>query len=424
MLNKATRKPVTLETVLVRENLRAAWRMVKANAGAPGVDGMTVEQTATHLKENWGKIEAEILAGNYKPGAVKAVDIPKGNGGVRRLGIPNVQDRLIQQALHQQLSALWEESFSNHSYGFRPNRSAHNAVRTGQGYIKAGKKWVVDIDLKNFFDEVDHDKLMHQVARKVSDKPVLRLIGKYLRAKMQHPDGSKDKRNKGTPQGGPLSPLLANIYLDPLDKELERRGLSFVRYADDIAIYVSSERAAERVLERVTTWIEKHLKVPVNRDKSDSGIADKTALLGFRLYSDGRIGIAPKAINRFKQRVREVWEARQNLTTEQLREQWRQYSQSWWSYFRLATRLWELNDLNGWIRRHMRKCFWLRWKTPRGRRKVLKRLGVRGRALGNAYSRRGAWAMARHYVTHHALNNQTLNRYGFTLPWSFAKARK
>ncbi|HRK23307.1 MAG TPA: reverse transcriptase domain-containing protein, partial [Fimbriimonadaceae bacterium] len=211
------------------------------------------------------------MTGRYKPGAVRAVQIPKPNGGVRTLGIPNVLDRLIEQGIQQELSPLWETEFSEHSYGFRPGRNAHQAVSAAQGYVKAGKQWVVDIDLKSYFDEVNHDKLMARVSRKVRDKRLLRLIGDYLRAPMQTPDGKQQPRNKGTPQGGPLSPLLANIYLDPLDKELEKRGLAFVRYADDIAIFVSSERSAERVKQSVMEWIEKHLKVPVNREKSRSG---------------------------------------------------------------------------------------------------------------------------------------------------------
>ena len=364
-----------------KENLRAAWLAVKANGGAPGVDGLDVEETATHLKKHWEGIEAKLLAGDYKPAAVKAVEIPKPNGGKRQLGIPNVQDRLIQQAIHQSLGPLWEADFSDHSHGFRPNRSAHDAVREAQSYIKAGKKWVVDIDLKSFFDEVDHDKLMHLVRQKVKEKRLLRLIGDYLRAPMAGPDGSKRKRTKGTPQGGPLSPLLANIYLDPLDKELEGRGVSFVRYADDIAIFAASERSAKRILESVIAWIEKHLKVPVNGEKSGSGPTDESALLGFRLYSDGRIGVSPKSIERMKGKVRQLWEARQNLTSEQLREQWRRYISGWWNYFQLADWRREVEDLSGWIRRHMRKCFWQRWKTPRGRLKALRRLGVKGRAL-------------------------------------------
>jgi RNA-directed DNA polymerase len=422
MREAVNKEPVTLESVLAKENLNAAWSQVKANDGAAGVDGRDIEDSRAHILKHWTGIEAALMRGRYKPEAVLAVEMPKPSGGLRTIGIPTVLDRLIHQAIHRQLSPVWEPGFSEHSYGFRPGRSAHDAVRAGQEFIKAGKSWVIDIDLKSYFDRVNHDRLMHLIGQKIRDKRLLRLIGDYLRAPMQTPDGRCEARRQGTPQGGPLSPLLANIYLDALDKELEQRGLSFVRYADDIAIFVSSPRAAERVRESVIAWIEKHLKVEVNRDKSRSGPSDQSGLLGFRLYSDGRVGVAPKAIERMKDKVRELWDARQSLTSEQLREQWQRYIRGWWNYFELADWRREVEDLSGWIRRHMRKCFWLRWHHPRGRLNALKRLGVRGRALGNAYCAKGAWAMARHPTLQQALKNATLHRYGFILPWTLATA--
>lgn len=422
MHNEETTETGTLNAILSRENLRAAWLAVKANQGAAGVDGMDIEQTHAHLKVHWEKIEEKLRQGEYRPAAVRSVDIPKPHGGTRTLGIPNVQDRLIQQSIHQHLAPLWEAEFSNHSYGFRANRNAHDAVRAAQGFIEAGKTWVVDIDLKNFFDEVNHDILMRRIGEKVRDKKLLRLIGDYLRAPMQTPDGHKTKRSKGTPQGGPLSPLLANIYLDPLDKELEKREVSFVRYADDIAIFAASERSAARILESVINWIEKNLKVPVNREKSKSGPTDESGLLGFRLYADGRVGVSPKAIARVKDRVRELWRVQQSRTSDQLRDQWKRYITGWWNYFRIITRRWEVEDLSGWIRRHMRKCFWFRWKTPRGRINALRRLGVKGRSLGIGYTGLGAWAVAKHWTMHQALKKSTLNHYGFIVPWDFAEA--
>lgn len=422
MHNEENTETVTVESLLHKENLREAWRAVETNRGAAGVDGMDIEHTQEHLRKHWGSIAGKLLEGEYRPAAVRAVEIPKPHGGVRTLGIPNVQDRLIQQAIHQKLSPLWEAEFSEHSYGFRPNRSAHDAIRVAQRYIQDGKRWVVDIDLKSFFDEVNHDRLMRLIGQKVRDKRLLRLIGNYLRAPMQTPDESRSKRRKGTPQGGPLSPLLANIYLDELDKELETRGLSFVRYADDVAIFCSSERSAARILESVINWIEKHLKVPVNREKSGSGPTDESSLLGFRLYADGRIGVSPKAIMKLKSKVRALWESRQNLKSIQLRDQWRRYITGWWNYFKLADRQWEVKGLSGWIRRHMRKCFWLRWSTPRGRINALKRLGVKGHALGIGYTGLGAWRVASTWAMQRALSNATLKRYGFIIPWDFAEA--
>lgn len=403
MPNEGNPEAGTLEAVLSKENLRAAWMAVKANHGAPGVDGRDIDETAEHLRTHWETIKAKLLRGEYQPGAVREVDIPKANGGTRRLGIPNVQDRLIQQAIHQTLSPLWEAEFSDHSYGFRVHRSAHDAVRAAQRSIETGKTWVVDIDLKSYFDEVNHDILMRHVGQKVRDKRLLHLIGDYLRAPMQAADRSQTKRTKGTPQGGPLSPLLANIYLDPLDKELEKRGLSFVRYADDIAIFAASERSAARIRDSVIDWIERNLKVPVNREKSGSGPTDQSALLGFRLDAGGHISVSPKSVMKLKAKVRTLWDARQSLTSVQLRDQWQQFIRGWWNYFRIAESGYEVQDLSGWIRRHIRKCFWIRWKTPRGRINTLRRLGVRGRALGIAYTGLGPWAVARHWAMHQAL---------------------
>lgn len=417
----AAPKP-TLSAVLEKENLNEAWRAVRVNKGAPGPDGLDIAGSMAHIREHWESIGGKLRAGEYKPGPVRAVTIPKPNGGERILGVPNVQDRWIQQAIHQKLGERCEPFFSEHSYGFRPNRSAHDAVRAGQKLVQSGKGYVVDIDLKSFFDEVDHDKLMHLLDQHVEDKSLKKLIGAILRAPVQRPDGSRYKRGKGTPQGGPLSPLLANVYLDPLDKELEKRGLSFVRYADDIAIFVSSPRSAERVLASITEWIEKHLKVPVNREKSGSGPTEASALLGYRLKADGTIVIAPKSLKRLKSRVRELWDARQSLTSEQLRDQWQRYILGWWNYFRLTERNWDVYNLSGWIRRHMRKCFWLRWKTPKGRLNALRRLGVNPRARGLAYSGLGAWRIARLWHMNQALSNKRLHQHGFILPWNFAEA--
>lgn len=400
--------------------MQQAWKSVKANKGAAGVDRLTIEQTQDHLKQHWNDIRHKIESGEYQPSAVRAVSIPKANGGNRLLGIPTVQDRLIQQALQTVISAELDAQMSPHSYGFRPNRSAHDAVRAASDYVERGKTWVVDIDLKSFFDQVNHDKLMHQLSGKIADKRILKLIGRYLRAPMRQADGSQTKRLRGTPQGGPLSPLLANLYLTPLDQELMQRGIAFVRYADDIALFVSSERAAERVLDSVKAWLRIQLDLEVNEDKSGAGKSDESQLLGFRIHRGGNTAPSPKSLARLKQRVRELWSARQSLTLPELRKQWQDYIRGWWNYFGFANWTWQVKKLSGWIRRHMRKYFWLRWHNRKGRYNALYRLGLRGRVLGMASSRRGAWRMARHFVMQQALTTERLTRNGWSLPWMLA----
>jgi RNA-directed DNA polymerase len=409
-----------LEDILEKENMEAAWAAVERNDGAAGVDRKSVAATKQHLKQHWPGVREKLIGDVYKPAAVRAVEIAKASGGMRTLGIPNVQDRLIQQALHQSLSLVFEPLMSEHSYGFRPNRSAHDAVTAARRYVEEGKKWVVDIDLKSFFDQVSHDRLMNMISPHVSDKRVLRLIGRYLRAPIRHADGSQEKRLQGTPQGGPLSPLLANIYLGPLDRELEHREIAFVRYADDVALFLSSERAAQRALENITVWLKKVLDLEVNESKSGSGPSGESQLLGFRIHESGNVSIAPKAIKSLKERVRRLWDARQSLKTVELRTQWQRFITGWWNYFSHANWQREVRKLSGWMRRHMRKCFWQRWHNRQGRYQALSRLGVRGRALGVAGTRTGAWPMSRHAVVNQALKTATLNRYGFTLPWELA----
>lgn len=411
---------ITLEQVVSRETMQRAWKSVKANQGAAGVDRKTIAQTQDHLKQHWPDIRHKLERGDYQPSAVRAVSIPKANGGSRMLGIPTVQDRLIQQALQIVISGALDAQMSPHSYGFRPNRSAHDAVKAGSDYVGQGKKWVVDIDLKSFFDQVNHDKLMRQLSSKIADKRILKLIGRYLRAPLRQADGSQTKRLRGTPQGGPLSPLLANLYLAPLDQELTQRGIAFVRYADDIALFVSSERAAKRVLESVKAWLRKELDLEVNDDKSRAGPSDESQLLGFRIHQGGHIAPAPKAIARLKQRVRELWDARQSITLAELRQQWQEYIRGWWNYFRFADWTWAVRQHSGWIRRHMRKYFWLRWHNRQGRYNALYRLGIRGRALGVAGCRKGAWPMARHVTVQQALKTKRLNQNGWYLPWELA----
>lgn len=402
-----------METAVSDGNYAQALAAVRRNRGAAGIDRMTTAQLDSHLQANWPILKDKLLKGTYVPSPVRAVEIPKPNGGTRTLGIPTVQDRFIQQLLLQTLTPILDPTFSEHSYGFRPGRSAQDAVRTAQKYAQGGKDWVVDIDITKFFDHVNHDILMGRIGTTIRDKRTLGLIGKYLRRGAMV-NGLVAASVEGTPQGGPLSPLLANIYLDALDKELERRGHCYCRYADDCNVYVSSQAAAERTLASLTGWIEKHLRLKVNAAKSGTGRIEERKFLGFRLDRRKRIGIAPESVARFRNRVREMWDARRSRSSNQLRDDWNQYVRGWWGYYRLAEARAPIRDLEGWVRRHIRKCFWQRWHDPRGRLRRLRRLGITsGRDLGVAYSSRGAWAVSKQPVLNTALSKAALRRYGF-----------
>ncbi|MGH8547630.1 MAG: group II intron reverse transcriptase/maturase [Methylococcales bacterium] len=400
-------------------NLQQAIDAVKRNHGAAGIDGKSIDETEQHLQQYWAEIEAKLRVGTYVPSPVKGVKIPKPDGGERLLGIPTVQDRVIQQAIQQVLTTKFDGEFSSSSYGYRPNRSAGQAVAEAQVFVQQGKDWVVDIDISAFFDDVNHDILMHLISQKVTDKRVLGLVRTYLTTGIMI-DGKVERRDKGVPQGSPLSPLLANIYLDKLDQELEQRELSFCRYADDIVIFVSSERSAKRILGSLILWIEKHLKLKVNPNKSGTGRPWDSQFLGFRINEDQEITIAPKNIDRYKAKVRELWNARQSLTSQQLVKQWRQYSVGWWNYFKLATRRRNIERWVGWTRRHIRKCFWQRWHNKKGRLNALRRLGATPRQLEVASSSRGAWRIAKSPTLHKVLSNAILRRYGMYVPSEFS----
>lgn len=408
-----------MEGVVSEGNLARALEAVKRNRGAAGIDHMKTTELESHLQTHWEWIRAKLLAGTYVPSPVRRVEIPKPNGGKRMLGIPTVQDRLIQQMLLQVLTTIFDPGFSEHSYGFRPGRSAQDAVRAAQKYAQAGKDWVVDLDITRFFDHVNHDILMGRIAQVIRDKRVLHLIGKYLRRGAMV-DGLVQASVEGTPQGGPLSPLLANIYLDALDKELERRGHAFCRYADDCNIYVGSQSAAERTLASIQGWIEKHLRLKVNAAKSGTGRVWERKFLGFRLDCKGRIGLAPESIERFKAKVREMWRGNQSRTSNQLRDDWRRYVRGWWGYFRLAEVRGPIFRLEGRIRRHIRKCFWIRWHCAAGRENALRRLGVHPRLLRTVHTSRGAWFMASTSTVHAGLTVDLLRRYGFLMPSDLA----
>jgi group II intron reverse transcriptase/maturase len=418
---KEMTKECLMAAILHPINLQDAQDAVRRNKGCAGIDGKSIAETEQHWQQHGSEIEAKLKAGTYIPTPLMGMKIAKANGWERLLGIPTVQDRIIQQAVQQILTDKFDRGFSLHSYGYRAGHSAQQAVLMARSYVREGKSWVVDIDISAFFDEVNHDILLNQISQKIEDKPVLDLIRRYLKTGIMI-DGKVERRDKGTPQGSPLSPLLANIYLDQLDKELEKRELSFCRYADDITIYVSSERSAKRVLESLIAWIAKHLKLGVNQDKSGTGRPWERQFLSFQITEDGEIAIAPKGIKGYKANVRSLWNARQSLTSKQLVEQWREYSVGWWNYFKLASNRVNIKRLAGWTRRHMRKCFWQRWHNKKGRLNALRRLGAKPHPLKVASSSRGAWRIAGSPVLHTILSNATLRRYGLYVPSELSTA--
>lgn len=408
-----------MEAAVGDENCKLALQAVKRNKGAAGIDRMTTEELAPHFEANWWILKDKLLKGTYVPSPVRRVEIPKPSGGKRMLGIPTVQDRCIQQMLLQVLTPIFDPAFSEHSYGFRPGRKAQDAMLAAQKYAQEGKDWVVDIDITKFFDHVNHDILLGRIGTTIRDKRVLGLIGKYLRRGAME-DGVVVTSEEGTPQGGPLSPLLANIYLDALDKELDQRGHSYCRYADDCNIYVNSQTAAERTLASIQNWIEKRLRLKVNEAKSGTGRVWERKFLGFRLNRNLQIGIAPESIERLKAKVRELWRSGQSKTSRQLRDAWQRYIRGWWEYYQLAEDRRAIFRLEGWIRRHIRKLFWLRWHNKKGRERNLRSLGVKGQLLKAASSVRGAWRVAAAQAMQSALTNAVLRAKGFLMPSDLA----
>jgi len=382
-----------IEEACEKENLKEALRRVKANAGAAGIDGMTVEGLPEHLRENWPQLKGQLLAGTYRPQPVRRVEIPKSGGGMRKLGIPTVVDRFIQQAVLQVLQERWDPTFSEYSYGFRPGRSAHQAVEKAQEYIQQGYDWVVDLDLEKFFDRVNHDVLMSRVARRISDKRMLKLIRSFLNSGVME-NGLVGPTDEGTPQGGPLSPLLSNLLLDELDHELERRGHRFVRYADDCNIYVKSERAGQRVMEGVKGFLTRKLRLKVNKSKSAVARPEDRKFLGFSFTSGETVRrrIAPKAIERFKERIRELTWRTRGISIEQMIGELRRYMIGWRGYFGFCETPSILRDLDGWTRRRLRCFLWKQWKRGRARFKELRNRGVgKDLAAKTAGSAHGPW---------------------------------
>jgi RNA-directed DNA polymerase len=391
--------PVTndplMERVLERYNLVCALRRVTSNKGGGGIDGMSVEQLPAYLKQHWPTIKTALLKGTYRPQPVKRVEIPKLGGGVRLLGIPTVLDRLIQQALLQALQPEWDRSFSDSSFGFRPNRSAHQAIRQAREYIKQGSSWVVDLDLEKFFDNVNHDKLMQRVKQRIEDKRVLKLINDYLKSGVMI--GTRvEPTLEGTPQGGPLSPLLGNLLLDDFDKELERRGHSFVRYADDSNIYVKSQRAGVRVLDSVTRFLKRKLKLTVNQSKSAVDRPWKRTFVGFTILSGRygyRIKVSTRAIIRLKQTIKRLSRRTRGRRLQQVIGELREYLLGWKAYFRINEVKSALRDLDKWIRRRLRSYAWKQWGRS-GYRKLRQR-GVSVKLAWNtAKSAHGPWRLS------------------------------
>lgn len=382
-----------MEAVVERNNLWRAYERVVRNKGAAGVDGLTVTDFKAWLQQHWSAVRRALLAGEYMPMAVRKVEIPKPNGGVRLLGIPTVLDRLIQQALLQVLQPVFEPGFSEHSYGFRPGRNAWQAVQRAQGYIREGRRWVVDLDLEKFFDRVNHDILMSRIARKVRDERVLKLIRRYLEAGLMA-DGIVSARTEGTPQGGPLSPLLSNILLTDLDCELERRGHRFCRYADDCNIYVGSEMAGRRVMKALTEYLERDLRLRVNREKSAVARPWGRKFLGysFTWHKHVRLKIADASLKRLKDKVREIVVGNASRSLAAVIHDLNPVLRGWTSYFRLTEVKGVLQDLDGWVRRKLRCLLWRQWKRPSTRNRKLQARGLEEvRAYKSASNGRGPW---------------------------------
>jgi RNA-directed DNA polymerase len=404
-----------MEEVCEGENLKQALQQVKTNKGSPGIDGMTVEELTGYLEQHGPAIREQLLQGTYEPKPVRRVEIEKPDGGgMRKLGIPCVLDRFVQQAVMQVLQRQWDPTFSDHSYGFRPGRSAHQAVAQAQQHIAAGYSWVVDLDLEKFFDRVNHDKLMGQVAKRVEDKRLRKLIRAFLNAGVME-NGLVSPSVEGTPQGGPLSPLLSNLVLDELDRELERRGHRYVRYADDCNIYVRSEQAGRRVMESITRFIMHKLKLKVNETKSAVARPQERKFLGFSFTAGPEVKrvIAPKALDRFKRRIREITRRAKGVSIQTTIKELASYMRGWRSYFGFCETPEVLVYLTRWVRLRLRAAMWRQWKTPRRRRAALMALGVRQRlATNTAGSGRGPWYLAKSKALSVGLSNAHFKSLG------------
>jgi len=405
-----------LERIVDKRNFFEAYKKVVANKGSSGVDGMKVDELLPFLKENYETLKAELLEGKYKPQPVKRVEIPKPNGGVRLLGIPTVIDRLIQQAINQVINPIFDKGFSESSYGFRPGRDSHMAIKQAQRYINEGYKQVVDMDLEKFFDNVNHDLLMHLISEKIEDKRVLKLIRKYLNSGIML-KGMVIKSEEGAPQGGPLSPLLSNILLDELDKELERRGHKFCRYADDCNIYVKSRRAGERVLKSISKFLEQNLMLKVNTEKSAVSSPTKRKFLGYSFYY-GKGGIKfrvhDKSYEKLKDKIRKITNRNTSMNFDYRIKKLNEIIVGWVNYFKLADMKKKLTELDQWIRRRLRACIWKTWKKVKTKFINLQRLGIpKGKAWEYANTRKGYWRISNSPILNKTITNQRLVNHGF-----------
>jgi RNA-directed DNA polymerase len=405
--------PVSMQYVVSRENMLQAWKQVRANEGAPGIDEITVREFLSYAKLHWEGIKTSLLNGTYRPDRVKRVGIPKDSGGTRNLGIPTVMDRLIQQAISQVLTPVFDPHFSESSFGFRPKRSATQAVKKVVKDIQGGYHFAVEIDLDKFFDTVDHDILMSRVSRRLRDKGILRLIGRYLRAGVVV-NGRLNKTSKGVPQGGPLSPLLSNILLDDLDKELERRGHRFARYADDLTVLVKSRRAGERVMASISRFLKRKLKVTVNRDKNRVVKAEECGFLGFT-FTHKRLVVSEKAFTRLKSELRRLTGRSWGVSMQRRYGEIRTYLQGWMNYFGIALKYNDAVEVDHWLRRRIRMCYWKQWRRVRRRIGELIRLGApRDQAILAGLSRKGYWHLAKTLSMNCGLDNEFLQRQGLT----------
>jgi len=410
------RMEVLLESILSRRNLGLAYHQVVSNKGAPGVDGITVDDLGSYLKEHWDSIDEKIRRGNYQPSAVRRVNIPKPNGGERHLGIPTVLDRMLQHSISQELDKLYDEDFSMYSYGFRKGRNAHQALEKSIDYVRSGYEYMVSIDLEKFFDRVNHDKLMSKLSKGIKDKEVLRLIRRYLQSGIMD-NGVLRVNKEGTPQGGNLSPILSNIVLDDLDKELASRGLRFVRYADDISIFVKSRRSGERVLKSVSEWINKKLKLRVNAEKSGVKHCLRSGLLGYSFYKskDGyEFRVQASSFKRFKVKLKRLTKRSLPLSLDDRFEKLRQTMQGWLNYYGLAKSKKRIIKLDGWLRRRIRMCIWKTWKRVRTKRQSLIKLGISEyKAHMWANTRKGYWEISRSPILTTAITNRRLKKRGY-----------